>query len=136
MTDQAPDGLSHGMRAPGTVWMISGSLVGAVAAYLFNALGTRSLGDEAFAPIGALWTTLFVMATIVLVPLEQFATREASRNRHVLGHDVRVWVLLIGAGVVFGVAFVWATDLRFFGGEPAYIYQMALMMVIQLQKST
>lgn len=128
MTDLPPDD-SHGMRAPGTVWMIAGSLVGAVAAYLFNALGTRSLGDEAFAPIGALWTSLFVIATVVLVPLEQFSTREASRNRHVLVHDRLVWISLIGVGVVLGVAFVWSTDLRFFGGEPVYIYQMGLMMV-------
>jgi O-antigen/teichoic acid export membrane protein len=129
MTDLPADDASHGMRAPGTAWMIGGSLIGAIAAYLFNALGTRSLGDEAFAPIGALWTTLFVIATIVLVPLEQFATREASRNRNVWGDDRLVWLALIAVGVGLGMAFVWWTDHRFFGGEPVYIYQMGLMML-------
>lgn len=122
------DDPSHGMKAPGTAWMIAGSLIGAVAAYLFNAVGTRALGDAAFAPIGALWTTLFVIATIVLVPLEQFATREASRNRHVWQNDRRVWATLIAVGIVLGVAFVWSTDARFFGGEPVYVFQIAVMM--------
>ncbi len=130
MTDDITgDDLSHGVHAPGTVWMIVGSLIGAVAAYLFQFLGTRALGDEGFAPIGALWTSLFVIATIVLVPLEQFATREASRNRHVWSHDRWVWVALIGAGFVLGIAFVWATDQRFFGGEPIYIVQIGVMMI-------
>jgi hypothetical protein len=65
----------------------------------------------------------------VLVPLEQFATREASRNRHVWTHDRWVWMALIGVGFVLGVAFVWATDQRFFGGEPIYIVQIGVMMI-------
>lgn len=122
------DELSHGMKAPGTAWMIAGSLIGAVAAYLFNAVGTRALGDAAFAPIGALWTTLFVIATVVLVPLEQFATREASRNRHVWRNDRLVWATLIGVGIALGAGFVWSTDTRFFGGEPVYVAQITVMM--------
>jgi O-antigen/teichoic acid export membrane protein len=129
MTDVPVEDPSHGVRAPGTLWMIVGSLIGALAAYLFQFLGTRALGDEGFAPIGALWTSLFVIATIVLVPLEQFATREASRNRHVWTHDRWVWMTLIGAGFVLGVVFVWANDQRFFGGEPIYIVQIGVMMI-------
>lgn len=129
MTDLPIEDLeSHGMRAPGTMWMIIGSLVGAVAAYVFNAVGARALGDEAFAPIGALWTTLFVLATVILVPLEQFATREASRGRWVIGHDKRVWVSLIAAATALGVLFVWVADQQLFAGEPIYSLQMGLMM--------
>jgi O-antigen/teichoic acid export membrane protein len=118
----------HGIRAPGTIWMISGSLIGAIAAYLFNFAGSRSLGDEAFAPIGALWTSLFVIATIVLVPMEQFVTREASRNRHVLKSDVGVWGTLIVVAALLGVGFVWVTDDAFFGGERVYTIQIGLML--------
>lgn len=130
MTDLPVDDLdSRGMRAPGTTWMIVGSLVGAVAAYVFNALGSRALGDTAFAPIGALWTTLFVIATIILVPLEQFATREASRNRWVMGSDAKVWVSLVLAAAVLGVGFVLVLDERLFAGRPIYVIQMGLMML-------
>ncbi len=130
MTDLPIEDLeSHGMRAPGTVWMIVGSLIGAVAAYIFNAMGARALGDTAFAPIGALWTSLFVIATIILVPLEQFATREASRNRYVLGGEVKVWASLITAAAALGVAFVWSTDESLFAGEPIYAVQMGVMML-------
>jgi len=120
---------AHGVRAPGTAWMIAGSLVGAIAAYVFNAVGGRALGTEAFAPIGALWTTLFVIATVVLVPLEQFATREASRNRWVIRDDMRVWLALIGSAIVLGVLFVWVADEQLFAGEPVYAVQMGLMML-------
>lgn len=108
--------------------MVSGSLLGAVAAYLFQVVVGRALGDEAFAPIGAMWTTMFIIATVVLVPLEQFATREASRDRHVIRSDARVGLVLIGVAALAGAAFVGATLDRFFAGEPIYVVQMALLM--------
>jgi O-antigen/teichoic acid export membrane protein len=130
MTDLPIEDLeAHGVRAPGTAWMIVGSIVGAVAAYVFNAVGGRALGTEAFAPIGALWTTLFVIATVVLVPLEQFATREASRNRWVIRDDMRVWISLISTAVALGVLFVLVADQQLFAGEPIYAVQMGLMML-------
>lgn len=129
MTDIEPSlGDQHGMRAPGTLWMIAGSLVGAVAAYVFHAVAGRALGTVAFAPIGVLWTSLFIIATVVLVPLEQYATREASRDRHVLTADFKVWGALVAVATLIGVGFVLATDQRFFGGEPVYVLQMGLML--------
>ncbi|HKY49336.1 MAG TPA: hypothetical protein VJQ79_15290, partial [Acidimicrobiia bacterium] len=59
----------RGLRAPGTARMIAGSLVGAVLAYLFQVYGTRALGAHAFAPIALLWTSFFIVATVILVPL-------------------------------------------------------------------
>ncbi len=44
--------------------MIAGSLVGAVAAYLFQVVGGRRLGTVAFAPIAVLWTVFFIVATV------------------------------------------------------------------------
>jgi len=119
----------HGMRAPGTGRMVVGSVIGALAAYVFTAVGTRSLGDVGFAPIGALWTWLFVVATVLLVPLEQFATREASRNRHVLMENRGIVVGLVAGACVLATGFVALTLDRFFDSNPVYVLQMAIMMI-------
>jgi O-antigen/teichoic acid export membrane protein len=108
--------------------MIGGSVIGAVAAYLFQMIVGRSLGDAASAPVVTLWTALFIIATVILIPLEQYATREASRDRHVFVDDIRVWIPLVGVAAVAGVGFVLGTDERFFAGEPTYVFQMGLMM--------
>ena len=51
----------RGFRAPGTGFMVAGALIGAVGAYLFQVYGGRSLGPEAFAPVGVLWTVFFIL---------------------------------------------------------------------------
>ena len=55
--------------------MVSGGLIGAIGAYLFQVYGGRALGPEAFAPISVLWTLFFILATVLLVPVEQYVTR-------------------------------------------------------------
>src|SRR4026207_1994907 len=90
----------RGLRAPGTARMIAGSLIGAVLAYLFQVYGTRALGAHAFSPIALLWTSYFIVATVILIPLEQFVTREASRGRRVLREDRLPIVLVIGAAAL------------------------------------
>src|SRR5680860_527642 len=77
----------RGFRAPGTALLLAGTLVGAIAAYLFQVFGIRTLGEAAFAPIAQLWTIFFILVTVVLIPLEQYVTREASRGRKVLRAD-------------------------------------------------
>ncbi len=57
----------RGFKAPGTARMIAGSLVGAVAAYLFQVRRrAQRLGTEAFAPIAVLWTVFFIVATVIV----------------------------------------------------------------------
>lgn len=53
VTEPIPD---RGFRAPGTGHMLAGSLVGAVGSYLFQLIGGRTLGTDAFAAISVLWT--------------------------------------------------------------------------------
>jgi O-antigen/teichoic acid export membrane protein len=108
--------------------MVLGSLVTAAAAYAFQALGGRSLGPEAFAPISALWTTLFIALSVFLVPLEQFATREASLGRHVLSeHRVALGVAGSSAAVAATV-FVYVTRATLFDGRELYALQMLLLV--------
>lgn len=118
----------RGFRAPGTTAMVTGGLLGAFGAYVFQVIGGRALGAEAFAPIAALWTVAFILATVVLVPLEQYVTREASRGREVLRSDLRPLLGTVALAAVLGAGFVALTRNQLFTGHPVYILQMGLMM--------
>lgn len=127
--DTASADMARGVRAPGTAAMIIGGVVGAIAAYLFQLLGGQVLGEEAFAPVGALWTAVFIIATIVLIPLEQYATREVSRGRSPISEDRRVVAGVITAAVVLGLGFVFGTRDLYFEGRSVYAVQMAVMVL-------
>ena len=117
----------RGFRAPGTATMIAGSLLGAVAAYFFQVIGGRRLGTEAFAPIAVLWTVFFIVATVILIPLEQFVTREVGRGRRVLVDDRKVaGSVILGTGLVLA-AFVYITRERLFAGEAVFALQAFLL---------
>lgn len=88
------------MRRDGTIDIVVGSLIAGLGSYAFQFIAGRSLGEEAFAPIGVLLTAHFLAFLIVLVPVEQFVIRRIT-----LG--ARGWVLpLRGVAlvVVTGVA--------------------------------
>lgn len=118
----------RGFRAPGTGFMVTGSLIGAVGAYLFQVYGGRALGPDAFAPIGILWTAFFILATVLLVPVEQYVTREVASGRKALPHDLIPASAMIGIGAVLGGGFVAFTLDDLFEGDPQYIAQIALLM--------
>ena len=128
----------RGLRAPGTARMIAGSLVGAVLAYLFQVYGTRALGAHAFAPIALLWTSFFIVATVILIPLEQFVTREASRGRRVLTEDRLTIALVVGGAAVLLGGFTYLTNDALFAGDPVFVVQAvavtALYGVMQVGK--
>ena len=69
------DSLVRGLRARGTSWMVLGAFLAAIGAYVFQAIGTRSLGEIGYAPIGALWTIQYLVVSIVLYPIETYVTR-------------------------------------------------------------
>lgn len=117
----------RGFRAPGTTMLLAGTIFGAVAAYLFQAFGNRTLGEAAFAPIAQLWTVFFILVTVALIPLEQYVTREASRGRRVLREDLRViGVTALGTSIVGSiVAFVFLDTL--FSGDRIFIAFLFLL---------
>lgn len=119
----------RGFRAPGTALLLTGTLVGAVAAYLFQAFGNRTLGEAAFAPIAQLWTVFFILVTVALIPLEQYVTREASRGRRVLREDRRViTVTALGTSAVGGlVAFGFRDTL--FAGDALFVGFLVLLPI-------
>ncbi len=123
------DPSARGFRAPGTTWMVAGGLIGAVGAYLFQVVGGRTLGSVEFAPVSVLWTLLFILATVVLVPLEQYVTREASLGRQVLRRDLKAISASVGVTALVAAGFVAATLSTLFAADPVFVLQAALMFV-------
>lgn len=122
-------GKRRGFRAPGTTFMITGGVAGGIGALLFHIYGGRSLGEEAFAPIGLLWTLFFTLATVLLVPMEQYVTREVASGRRAMPRDLIPTLTVAGIGSLLGGAFVVLTLDRFFESEPQYIAQIVLLML-------
>ena len=117
----------RGFRAEGTARMIGGSLAGALGAYLFVVLGGRQLGTVEFAPIALLWTVFFIVATVVLVPLEQFVTREVGRGRRVLTEDRGALAMVIGGTATALAVFVVVFSEALFAGELVFAGQAFLL---------
>lgn len=119
----------RGFRAPGTTFMVAGGLIGAVGAYLFQAYGGRQLGTEAFAPVAQLWTVFFIIATVLLVPVEQYITREVAVGRKVIPGDLVPAMSVAAIGALVGGVFVLLTMDRLFAGNFQYVVQILLLMV-------
>jgi O-antigen/teichoic acid export membrane protein len=119
----------RGFRAPGTTFMVTGGLIGAVGAYLFQVYGARRLDPEAFAPVSVLWTAFFILATILLVPVEQYVTREVASGRKALPADLKPALVMTMIGSLVGVVFVLVSLDELFFGDPVYIAQIVLLMV-------
>jgi O-antigen/teichoic acid export membrane protein len=119
----------RGFRAPGTTFMVAGGLIGAVGAYLFQVYGARNLDPEAFAPVGVLWTAFFILATILLVPVEQYVTREVASGRKALPTDLKPALGMAAIGGLVGGGFVLFTLDDLFSGDPVYAVQIVLLMV-------
>ena len=66
------------LRSRGTTPVLIGSALAGLGAYLFQVLGTRALGEEAYAPIGVLWTIQYLALSIALFPSEAYVTRDAT----------------------------------------------------------
>lgn len=119
----------RGFRAPGTTFMVLGGLIGAIGAYLFQVFGANAIGAEAFAPISLLWTSFFILATVALVPIEQFVTREVASGRRAIPNAARAtYLFALGALVVAGL-FTLITLNSLFDGEWQYVAQSILLVV-------
>lgn len=107
--------ISRHVRTADTSWVVAGSLVGGLCAYLFQVVGTRGLGEDAFAPIGVLWTIQYLILSIPMLSLEAWVTREVGMA-HDIGRGLRaaVMAMMALAVVVAAVCVTFATAL--FGG--------------------
>lgn len=115
-----------------TSWVLMGSLVSGIGAYLFQILGTRSLGEEAYAPISVLWTLQYLILSIALISVEANLTRavtlaEGARGalrRHT--RAVTAWILSTAA-LVGAVSYGYRASL--FGGLGEMAAVAALIVI-------
>ncbi len=129
MTDMLVEAEPRGFRAPGTTFMVVGGLVGAVGAYLFQVIGANAIGADAFAPIGLLWTAFFILATVALVPIEQYVTREVASGRKAIPNAAKAtYWFAIAASAVAGL-FVTVTRDSLFEGSWQYVLQAILLVL-------
>jgi O-antigen/teichoic acid export membrane protein len=111
--------------------MILGTMVSAFSVYVYQVIAGRNLGTGGFAPIGVMWTVMFLVFTVLLLPVEQYVTRHLTITGGRTAGD-RTGITLVGGtiavGILLGVGFVLATLDRFFEGAPVY----ALVMFVNL----
>jgi O-antigen/teichoic acid export membrane protein len=105
--------------AGATAWVAAGAVVGGLAAYVFQILGTRALGPEDYAAIGVLWTFQYLIVAVGLTAVEAYVTRTVAEHGPdapgtLAAQRVLVGWLAIGA-VLLGAIGVLFRD-RLFGG--------------------
>ncbi len=111
----------------GTSYMVVGTLVAAIAAYLFQLIAGRVLGPTALAPITVLWTIQFLVFTTVFMPMEQLTIRRLSLEReHAAPWALFGWV--IAASIAGSMLFTWVTLDRLFEGQALYLAIVAALV--------
>lgn len=115
----------------GTSAIVAATLFAAIAVLAFQATGTRTLGADGFAPIAVLWTLMFLLHTVLLMPAEQHLTRALAVTRapdqlRAIRRDMLVASL---GAIVIGIVFVYSTIDRFFAGSMLYVIFIAAIVV-------
>jgi len=126
-TAPPPARIPQALRASGTAYMIVGTLIAAVAAYLFQLVAGRDLGPTAFAPITVLWTIQFLVFTTVFVPMEQLTIRRLSEAHHTAG-PWRLFAWVIAGSVLLATGFGLASRHRLLDGQWVYVPILAILI--------
>ena len=105
----------------GTPYIVGGTIVASLGAYVFQMIGARELakvgGAAAFDPVSALLTVHFLVFTVLLLPVEQFEVRRITLDR-TGGAAAVSWV--IAAGVIGATGFTYVTRDHYFAGNSWY----------------
>lgn len=115
----------------GTVLIVAATAFSAIAVLVFQALGSRTLGTDGFAPIAVIWTMMFLIYTVLQLPAEQHLTRAlvVTRDPIAIRRVRRDMLFTFAAGTILGVGFVAATLDRFFEGNAVYLVITAGIIV-------
>ena len=124
--------VAEALTRKGTQWLLGGALLGGFAAYLFQLIGTRALGHDAYAPIGTLWTIQYLCWSIFLSSIESFVTREVFSGR--VGRTlprataVRIWAWIGGLAAALTAGCWLIRERLFFGvGELALVAGLTVL---------
>ncbi|MGI9667632.1 MAG: lipopolysaccharide biosynthesis protein [Acidimicrobiia bacterium] len=115
----------------GTALIVVATAFSAISVLVFQALGSRTLGTDGFAPIAVLWTLMFLIYTVLQLPAEQHLTRALVVTRDP-GRIRRIARDMVGAfvvGTTIGILFVVFTLDRFFEGDVRFVLITAVIMV-------
>ena len=134
----APDESVRRRENIGTGLIVAATALSALAVLAYQAIGSRTLGADAFAPIAVLWTVMFLIYTVLNLPAEQHLTRAlvVTRDTRDLARVRRDMLGAFALGTVLGVAFVAATLDRFFEGDLRYVALTAAIMVTRAIMAT
>lgn len=113
----------------GTGHMVLGTLIAAVAAYLFQLVAGRSLGPTAFAPITVLWTIQFLAFTTVFMPIEQLTIRRLNATE-VAAAPWRLFAVAIAATTMVSVGFAILARDRLLDGQWIYVVITGVLIVV------
>lgn len=115
----------------GTGLIVAATAFGALAVLAFQAVASRTLGPEGFAPVAVLWTVMFLLYTVLQLPAEQHLTRAlvVTRDRSQIAGVRRAMLIAFSVALVIGVVFATATLDRFFDGSGVYIALTALIVI-------
>jgi O-antigen/teichoic acid export membrane protein len=107
----------------GTWAIVIATAGSAIAVLVFQALASRTLGTDGFAPIAVMWTVMFLLFTVLQLPAEQHLTRAlvVTRDHDDLRRVYRAMLGAFGLALLVGVGFTWVTLDRFFEGNMAYV---------------
>jgi O-antigen/teichoic acid export membrane protein len=115
----------------GTGFIVVATAFGALAVLAFQAVASRTLGTDGFAPIAVLWTVMFLIYTVLMLPAEQHLTRAlvVTRDRLQIRRVRRAMLGAFALAMVVSVVFVALTLDRFFDGAAMYVAITAGIMV-------
>jgi O-antigen/teichoic acid export membrane protein len=116
------------LMGSGTGYMVVGTLVAAVGAYLFQLVAGRALGPTDFAPITVLWTIQFLAFTTVFMPIEQLTIRRLNA-KEVAAAPTRLFTVAIAATTVVSVAFAIVTRDRLLEGRWVFVVITGALIV-------
>ncbi|MBU1865952.1 MAG: hypothetical protein KKE89_06015 [Actinobacteria bacterium] len=108
--------------------MVVGTLIAAVAAYLFQLIAGRVLGPTDLQPIVVLWTVQFLVFTIVFMPMEQLTIRRLN-SAVARAAPWRLFLLLIAASTAGAVGYGMLTLDRQFDGDLWYLVVLAALII-------
>lgn len=107
----------------GTLVIAVGSVIAGVAAYGFQVIGGRALGDEGFAPVAALLSIHSLILAVLLSPVELLTVRRLALVKGGAPDrtDQRSIAVTSAAAMGIMIGFVALTLDRFFAGEAEFL---------------
>jgi O-antigen/teichoic acid export membrane protein len=99
--------------------VLGGTAVNGVAAYLFIAVGTRTYGDAAMAPVAVLWTFWAVSVALFMFPIQHWTIRKIAADGHSRGVGAALprVALVVGLGAAVLAGGAWLGGERLFGSS-------------------